>query len=450
MTMTQQKTSQIKHPPQLTIGGWVGMVTQTLLLVVTALVPFMFAAVSRGTTTVYATIYTVPKFYWLEAVVVLAWICWNATRRPGRATLAVYWPLLILCGLAFLSAAWALLPTLAVVTAAHLTVMAMFAVMIGSELKDSQFRATLVIVLLGSATVQSIWGIAQFVLQRDLGLQRLGESLLTPGGFQIASLAGNPPLLRAYGVFPHPNVLAGFLGLGLVIGIAVLFSERLRRWYAQLGIGVVLGVIAAGLLLTYSRAGVVFGGLAGLAVTGAGLWIFRRFPWGLLLIIPCLLITFLPNRTLTVERAGGGDVANQAIPDRLVQFQIAEQMITARPYGVGAGNYAPTADVFRPDLGGYEKQPVHNVVLLLATELSILAVAMLGIFVGRGGWNVIKRRLSPAGDPLAGIVALSATGFVLLTGLTDHYWLTLPQGLLLAGLVLGMVGAFCYPSTTRN
>lgn len=65
--------------------------------------------------------------------------------------------------------------------------------------------------------IQSMIGFGQFVLQRDLGLAVFGESVLSPLNRDVArTFIEGGRLLRAYGTFPHPNILAAFLVLSLL------------------------------------------------------------------------------------------------------------------------------------------------------------------------------------------------------------------------------------------
>jgi hypothetical protein len=93
------------------------------------------------------------------------------------------------------------------------------------------FRAAIVAVAV-MAVLQSIVGILQFSHQESIGLQMLGEPILSSyvGGVSTIEIGGGR-ILRAYGTFPHPNILAGFLALGLV-SLAywyLWFEQQLRR-----------------------------------------------------------------------------------------------------------------------------------------------------------------------------------------------------------------------------
>ena len=63
------------------------------------------------------------------------------------------------------------------------------------------------------ALLQAALGIAQFAVQHDVGLRWLGEPVLRTDmrGVAVFYDIHHAKILRAYGTFPHPNVLAAYL-----------------------------------------------------------------------------------------------------------------------------------------------------------------------------------------------------------------------------------------------
>jgi hypothetical protein len=73
-----------------------------------------------------------------------------------------------------------------------------------------------VIIFVG--VVQSLIGITQFILQHSIGLFWFKESLISSSIAGVAKIIVNSePLIRAYGLFPHPNILGGFLFFSIII-----------------------------------------------------------------------------------------------------------------------------------------------------------------------------------------------------------------------------------------
>ena len=99
--------------------------------------------------------------------------------------------------------------------------------------------------------LQAIVAIAQYILQRSVGLQILGEYLLDPNwhGVSIVS-TGSQRILRAYGLSDHPNILGGCLAFGLVLLLAAYLHGD---WKTRLIILVPFLLMSLALLMTYSR-----------------------------------------------------------------------------------------------------------------------------------------------------------------------------------------------------
>ena len=109
--------------------------------------------------------------------------------------------------------------------------------------------------------LEAIIAIIQFVWQHSLGLTFLQESQFTVHGSGIAKiLFGSITIIRPYGLFPHPNVLAGYLGITLIItafyplifGRGLFHVEQCRLVYR-----IVMGVQIIGFLLTFSKSALI-------------------------------------------------------------------------------------------------------------------------------------------------------------------------------------------------
>ena len=68
--------------------------------------------------------------------------------------------------------------------------------------------------------VQSVIGITQFLIQRSIGLIWLKESIISQDIPGVAKIIFNGhAYIRAYGLFPHPNVFGGFLVFSIIISL---------------------------------------------------------------------------------------------------------------------------------------------------------------------------------------------------------------------------------------
>jgi uncharacterized membrane protein (Fun14 family) len=73
-------------------------------------------------------------------------------------------------------------------------------------------------------------------------------------------------------------------------------------------------------------------------------------------------------------------------------------------------------------------QPVHNILLLLISEIGILGLGII-TWLLFGWWKVKKWTKED----------LLIIGVIVLSGMMDHYWLTLPQNMWLLVLVIGVI-----------
>lgn len=119
-----------------------------------------------------------------------------------------------------------------------------------------------------------------------------------------------------------------------------------------------------------------------------------------------------------------GDAAD--IQKRLLLTKDALTIFFNHPVlGVGLRNYLIFQQQFRVKYLDLLNQPVHNVFLLLLTELGIVGAGIILIFLFKRLKNFVVHY------PYVAAVILS-------TGLFDHYWLMLQQNFLLLGVIAGL------------
>lgn len=262
---------------------------------------------------------------------------------------------------------------------------------------------------------ESILALLQFFNGSTLGFWVLGErafSISTPGIAKFDFYGRQ--FLRPYATFPHPNVLAGFVILVLCILYQVLWEERKR---ANILV-VIIGGIAV--FLTVSRVAIL-AGIATLALTVQKKW----FIWVIIILVissPILFTRFssiLNFDSLTLLRRG--ELAANSW----------EMFLKYPAFGVGINNFIPTmADNI---LAGPSRflQPVHNIFLLILAETGI--VGLIG-FIGMIGYPLIKN----SKFRIQNLKLLLPWLIILILGMFDHYFLTLPQGYRLLFLVWGL------------
>ena len=78
-------------------------------------------------------------------------------------------------------------------------------------------------IIIYSALIQSLLAIFQFLKQKSIGFIFLKESFLSPEKYGVAKITIDGNIyIRAYGFFPHPNILGGFLLFSIIITILYL------------------------------------------------------------------------------------------------------------------------------------------------------------------------------------------------------------------------------------
>ncbi len=263
-------------------------------------------------------------------------------------------------------------------------------------------------------------GLAQVWQQSSLGgiFWFLGErsfNIFTPG-IARASFLGKV-ILRPYGTFSHPNSLAGFI---LVCLILILGKGKLRVLDKA-------AVIAGSVLILLSFSRTVWLASFILAL-GWFLFQFKKnlgqkrvslgFNYTLAAgFIP--LVFFFFTKTII-------DPSSFLVRRDLADYALA--LVKKAPLlGVGAGQFIIKLSQDRPVWQSlYWLQPVHNLFLLIASEIGLLGLALfLGLI-----FLAIRKLTRP--------FLLLALLAILFTGLFDHYWLTLIQNQLLLAIVLGL------------
>jgi len=239
-----------------------------------------------------------------------------------------------------------------------------------------------------------------------------GERLLTLStpGVAKASMRGIE-LLRPYGTFSHPNSLAGFY---LILFFFVLtykqFNKYLTLKYLFLFISTIL------VFISFSK--VAIG--CYLILNTCYLILNTKFDCRLCKIarIAVILVVSLVFLSATTDPL--------TINKRIELIQNSFLIIFKNPFiGVGLGSYLVEQSKYPSKFYLFFNQPVHNIFLLFLSELGVILGGSI-IFISR---SPIMRIFKKNPYIFLGIV---------LTGLFDHYWLTLQQNFLLMALFIGL------------
>ena len=270
----------------------------------------------------------------------------------------------------------------------------------------------------------SLIALAQFIKQGSLNgvFWFLGERTFNASTPGIARAVFEGQLImRPYATFPHPNVLAGFILVSLIliaIGNKQQVTSKIFKWPA-------IGLGAAAIVLSFSRSVWLVGILVGIWYIASSLW--KKEKAKLLIIILMISIAgflyFAPRLSL-----------DEAISYRVQLNKIALEMTRQNPLiGVGLNNFIPQLPHYwsTPESVRF-LQPVHNIFLLVAAETGLVGLLIFLWFLILTYRRLLHCYLATL------LIALSA---ILALGLFDHYWLTLQQTQLLFTIILGLAWA---------
>lgn len=409
----------------------------------------------------------------IACVVFLVCAWWGGVVKRLNVSTRVRVALAVFALSALFSVAFAPLKILSAIAVLRVLVLLAVAVVMRSFIGSGEISRRVVLVLFGlGAALQSCIALFQFAYQRSVGLGLLGESTLGigpghPGTAKIMVEGGQ--LLRAYGTFPHPNMLGAFLIIGL-LSLCELFllnmnrakgGELFGRWmklprvnYATVMILAGINLTIFGLVLSFSRTAWVVTTLA-IAMLFVGMWAGRK-RYGISGASLAALAIALTVLSGTIAYEMGWAISPRArmvstepaVTYRISYNDLGFSLIDSHPFGVGAGNSV----FFAVKNGIYGKmgmpfvwqwQPIHNIYLLVATEVGIaglvaLLVALWGMaFTGKEkGSSVGRRTVFAEGEFFVARVMLAA---LLVFGLFDHFFWTLQQGRLMFWLAVGLL-----------
>jgi len=284
-------------------------------------------------------------------------------------------------------------------------------------------------------SIQIVLGLIGFALQSPAFLKPLGlnwPGLLDPftPGAVIVHTNGGLRILRAYGTFPHPNILGGFILFSL-LGPINLFLTGERHHHPIL---IVYGLGISLLALTFSRSAWLGMAFCLLML----IWKSKHFDRKKLSLLLCTTlfsctIALLPRLPLLMART-----VNIATNSEKFSFvgrawlnQEAIQIFREHPLtGIGIGSFI--VELAQRAGYGYIIEPVHNLFLLSGAELGFNGLVILALlFVS------VAARSMKAQDPKAILASAVLAGLGIIS-FFDHYLWTLAPGRLMLGLAVGL------------
>ncbi len=346
-----------------------------------------------------------------------------------------------------------------------------------------------------SAFIQSLIAIYQFLAQKSTGLAFLGETHLGvewPGIAKI--IIYGESVVRPYGLFPHPNVLAAFIGFAIILVLTYsflvtrqLFHVEQSRTYYRL----VLATLGFVFLIAFSKAAMASLILAVFYIcwqlfhveqlvkksdnisslhVPRGTFLYLKnlilycSTWNIrtimlrmfhveqllriLLVVLILLVTAIVARSLDWQY-----FLYQPAYERWQYVHSFYGMIKDSFWlGLGIGQSVYLMQHFIEGiLFDWQFQPIHNLIMLIWTEVGLIGLILFGYLCST--WNKITqipRMLHveqgsqkfcgdlnnvPRGTIYPGIIeSIFSRGillYVILTSLFDHYYWDIQQGQLL-------------------
>jgi len=285
--------------------------------------------------------------------------------------------------------------------------------------KHSNLYKYVLWVSIASVLIQGVLGAMQFLGGASLGLSMLGESQVVNGmqGSSFVTL-NSEVFLRAYGTFPHPNVLGGYLVMNVLLGI-FLFSKS-KGFNKKLSI---LLVVLSGIFVTLS-----FSRIAILLVLGIVLvtLVYKLVKGKVFSFTPLLLVERFTNLIY-------GNDTSWADRVNLMKSSLSV-MKNNLMVGTGLGNFTKGMENMIPTTvnGVLLIQPVHNVVLLMIAELGIVGSLLYVLLLGK----ILISNVSKM-NWFKWLVIIS----LIIIGCFDHYLFSLPQGMVIGGILLVLLAS---------
>jgi len=258
-------------------------------------------------------------------------------------------------------------------------------------------RSFQIIIALGLS--QAIIGIWQFIIQHSIGFFWLKESLISPDIAGVAKIIFHgEKFIRAYGLFPHPNILGGFLLISILLtwSYSRLFhvehsephpqplSLERRGWhFLDVPRGTIMEIILIiqllALILTFSKSAIVGLFIAVFYISWKNIhkmFHVEHFMRKGILVTLIIILGFI------LAKPNVPSFLTQSLQERLLYLNVSRGTILSNPIlGIGSGQFVLGMNKNVPRgtfLESWQFQPVHNVFLLIWSELGIIG---LGLFI---------------------------------------------------------------------
>ena len=276
----------------------------------------------------------------------------------------------------------------------------------------------------------------------------LGERSFDFNTIGIAQMSVvNNGIVRAYGTFSHPNSLAGFLLVSLVLWVKSkdsLSSYKVFKviklnwcWWGVMWSGII-GIILTGsrtiwLLSLLSVVWLMWNNFKNIKNKGKILFLFAIVLFGVYKMV---------DYNYPIQNFLGGWDENGLLKRGQLNLAALKMIKDSPLVGMGLGNFLVNLPNYQKNNQIFWFQPVHNIVLLLISEIGLLGVIIFNFQFFRQRrtsfhftfFNKIKNLIKNNDK-----IMLLILGIIFLSGMVDHYWFTLPQNMWLLALIFALI-----------
>lgn len=290
---------------------------------------------------------------------------------------------------------------------------------------------------------QSGLAILQFILNHSIGLSIIGESNIASYFPGIAKInIAEQSHIRSYGTFLHPNILAGYLVMGILFILVYIKKSQKLFHVEQLYYWLVIFVLILGLLSTFSK-----GAIVSLAIA-IPLFLFhveqkghnslegnvnrkelsKKFKiWQLFHVEQLVFIGIIVTLAIVIYTTGQSDL-KKSFNERIDIFHSYSVTMQEAVFGQGIGQGVYNLWKSNKNLALWQYQPIHNVYVLSLVELGIIGSGILTLLI-----ISYIRKIVPRGTISWHIAPLLCLGTL---AMFDHYLWDIYTGQILVALTL--------------
>jgi len=289
--------------------------------------------------------------------------------------------------------------------------------------------------IFASVVFEALLALLQCFNQGSIGgiFYWFGERAFNAGTPGIANASINGQLfLRPYATFSHPNVLAGFLVVAMLL--LCLFSYKNQHLKILVILGSFLGTAA--LLLTLSRTAILLWTIY--LIILFGLWVVEKYKKGKFnsshlvlstIILAAITIFVILQNNFVLQRFLTTKLSDESLVQRQELVTQSLNMFWKSPVlGIGINNFFNNLNIVSPNSNTFLIQPVHNIFLLVLSETGIVGLIAFLFILLKSFLSILKKQNK---------YLLICFLVIMFLGMFDHYFLTLQQGQLLLALVVG-------------